>query len=470
MSTPLNIGVVGLGVMGQRMLDRIEAHPRLQTTIVWDADAQALQRTMAARPALRAAGSAEQLIATPGLHSLYVATPPAAHMALSHVAFDAGLAVLCEKPLTVDFGAAQRCIDRIAREGQRAAVNYSLASSSALQALQQAFGAGLHSLGALQLVDIDVGFAAWPRPWQAAAGPWLAQRTEGGFVREVLSHFVFLLQRVLGPATAQASEVAYPADGLGAETALQARLQVAGVPVTISGRVDASLPQPEFNRMRWQGSEGAIELREWFALSRRQQGGDWAAVGDAAVMRAAGQAAQLEQWVAMIEGPRPRTARLCGGAGRAADHRGPAGRPLNTLNSGATCMAQTGDTHSKTIGYLLWIFGFTGSHRFYYGKPITGTIWFFTLGLLGIGWLIDLFLIPSMDRQADFRFQNGPVNYSVAWLLLTFLGLFGVHRMYMGKWLTGILYLLTVGLFGLGYLYDYWTLNDQVNLLNRMRE
>jgi len=130
-------------------------------------------------------------------------------------------------------------------------------------------------------------------------------------------------------------------------------------------------------------------------------------------------------------------------------------------------MAQTGDTHSKTIGYLLWIFGFTGSHRFYYGKPITGTIWFFTLGLLGIGWLIDLFLIPSMDRQADFRFQSGPVNYSVTWILLTFLGLFGVHRMYMGKWLTGILYLLTAGLVGLGYLYDYWTLNGQVDELNR---
>ena len=132
-------------------------------------------------------------------------------------------------------------------------------------------------------------------------------------------------------------------------------------------------------------------------------------------------------------------------------------------------MAQTGDTHSKTIGYLLWIFGFTGSHRFYYGKPITGTIWFFTLGLLGIGWLIDLFLIPGMDRQADFRFQNGPINYSVAWILLTFLGLFGVHRMYMGKWLIGILYLLTAGLVGLGYLYDHWTLNSQVDALNRQR-
>jgi TM2 domain-containing membrane protein YozV len=82
------------------------------------------------------------------------------------------------------------------------------------------------------------------------------------------------------------------------------------------------------------------------------------------------------------------------------------------------------DTHSKTLGYLLWIFGFTGAHRFYYGKPVTGTIWFFTLGLLGIGWIIDLFLIPSMDRQADARFVGGEVNYSVAWLLLTFLGLF----------------------------------------------
>lgn len=131
-------------------------------------------------------------------------------------------------------------------------------------------------------------------------------------------------------------------------------------------------------------------------------------------------------------------------------------------------MTQQG-THSKVIGYALWILGFTGAHRFYYGKPVTGTIWFFTLGLLGIGWLIDLFLIPSMDRQADLRFEAGPLDYSVAWLLLAFLGLFGVHRMYMGKWLTGILYLLTVGLAGLGYLYDYWTLNDQLSMLNRAR-
>ena len=132
-------------------------------------------------------------------------------------------------------------------------------------------------------------------------------------------------------------------------------------------------------------------------------------------------------------------------------------------------MSSPRDTHLKSVGYILWLFGFTGSHRFYYGKPISGTIWFFTLGLLGIGWLIDLFLIPSMDREADLRFQAGPVDYTVAWILLTFLGLFGVHRFYMGKWLSGIVYFLTGGLLGLGWLYDFWTLNDQISLVNRAR-
>lgn len=101
------------------------------------------------------------------------------------------------------------------------------------------------------------------------------------------------------------------------------------------------------------------------------------------------------------------------------------------------------NTHLKSVGYILWIFGFTGAHRFYFGKPISGTIYFFTLGLLGIGWLIDLFLIPSMDRQASIRFRSGPIDYTMAWVLLTFLGLLGIHRMYMGKWLIGIVYLLS---------------------------
>lgn len=124
-------------------------------------------------------------------------------------------------------------------------------------------------------------------------------------------------------------------------------------------------------------------------------------------------------------------------------------------------------THSIPIGYLYWLLGFTGAHRFYYGRPVTGTIWFFTFGLLGIGWLIDVFLIPGMDRSADRQYTKGHLNYDIAWILLTFLGVFGIHRFYIGKWITGILYFLTGGLFLLGVLYDLWTLNSQLSEANR---
>ncbi len=125
------------------------------------------------------------------------------------------------------------------------------------------------------------------------------------------------------------------------------------------------------------------------------------------------------------------------------------------------------DTHSKTIGYLCWIFGFFGAHRFYYGRTLTGILWLCTLGLLGVGWLIDLFLIPSMDRAADRRYASGRYDYNLAWILQTFLGPFGIHRFYLGKWPTGLLWLCTAGLCGIGYAYDYCTLNNQIDALNR---
>ena len=130
-------------------------------------------------------------------------------------------------------------------------------------------------------------------------------------------------------------------------------------------------------------------------------------------------------------------------------------------------MESSKQTHNLLIGYVLWIFGFMGAHRFYYGKPISGTIYFFTLGLFFVGWIVDLFLIPGMNDDADIRFIDGPYDYTISWALLTFLGFFGIHRFYLGKIVTGIIWLLTFGFFLLGYLYDYWTLNEQISEANR---
>ncbi|MEM9623211.1 MAG: TM2 domain-containing protein [Pseudomonadota bacterium] len=128
------------------------------------------------------------------------------------------------------------------------------------------------------------------------------------------------------------------------------------------------------------------------------------------------------------------------------------------------------DTHNLLVGYVLWIIGFLGAHRFYFGRPVSGTIYFFTLGLLGIGWLIDLFLMPGLERSADRRYQQGELNYTFAWVLLSFLGIFGLHRFYQGKIGTGLLYLVSLGLLGVGIIYDFWTLNEQLSAENSERQ
>ncbi|QDU33723.1 TM2 domain protein [Poriferisphaera corsica] len=53
---------------------------------------------------------------------------------------------------------------------------------------------------------------------------------------------------------------------------------------------------------------------------------------------------------------------------------------------------------STPTAYLLWclcFIGLCGIHRFYSGRWVTGIIWILTGGLLLIGQIIDLFLIPS---------------------------------------------------------------------------
>lgn len=302
MGKQLNVGVIGLGVMGQRMLARMAGHERLRAVSVWDANPDAVAQVRQRWPELRIADSAESLIQESGLHSLYIATPPAAHMPLSNLAFDAGLSVFCEKPLTVDFDSARQTIARIASEKRRAAVNFSLASSAGLSALQRAFGAASRQpLGKLQGVELELAFAAWPRPWQAAAGAWLSQRGEGGMAREVLSHFIFAIQRVLGSCSVTSSAVDYPEDGQSAETGLKAELNASGVPIRIWARVGGGLA--DYNAMRWQASAGELELNEWFSQAReRQTDGSWRDLGQGEAWRTAAHLDQLDQWVAMIEG------------------------------------------------------------------------------------------------------------------------------------------------------------------------
>lgn len=57
---------------------------------------------------------------------------------------------------------------------------------------------------------------------------------------------------------------------------------------------------------------------------------------------------------------------------------------------------------SLLIAYLLWFFlGYLGIHRFYLGRPFTGVLWLLSGGLLGIGWIFDLFWTVVMVEDEN---------------------------------------------------------------------
>lgn len=75
----------------------------------------------------------------------------------------------------------------------------------------------------------------------------------------------------------------------------------------------------------------------------------------------------------------------------------------------------------------------------------------------------------AADSQTIPASQMSKKSKTAALLLCIFLGYLGVHRFYVGKIGTGVLYLLTGGLVGIGWIVDIITIaagsfKDQFNL------
>ncbi len=270
LNQPVTLGIIGYGIMGQRLLGAAMAFDpdQLLTVGVWDPSAEAMAKLAADFPDVPRLGSAAAVIAE--ADCLYIAAPPAVHLDYAAAAFAADKAVFCEKPLAVDLDGARRLAGRVEAVGYRAAVNFPFTSSFAVDQIIAWLRDGV--IGTPQRLEIEVGFAAWPRPWQRDAAGWLARRAQGGFTREVVSHFLFLTRRLFGPLALGAHSCVYPGTGDGSETAIAAALTAdlpsgTALPVLLKGTVGET-DLPEFNRWTLIGDRGQIRLRDWAIAER----------------------------------------------------------------------------------------------------------------------------------------------------------------------------------------------------------
>jgi 1,5-anhydro-D-fructose reductase (1,5-anhydro-D-mannitol-forming) len=282
--------------MGARVLQIATAHPEYEVVAAADLDAAAVSRYAEQYPSVRFTTTPAEVIAA-DVDAVYIATPPATHAALTEAAFAAGHAVFCEKPLSISLADGQRMLTaatasaaagavnfalsdrratvyledllhagRAARAGQAEGAGQAAGAGSAVEAMQAGQGDGL-GVGVILAVEIRLAFPQWPRAFQAEAG-WLGERAQGGFIREVFSHFAYLTDRLIGPLTPV--ELHLEHRGPGSEVAAFGLYRAGDVPVHVNGVVAG----PTTYEWIVRGSERSYLLRDWQHLFVAE-GKDW---------------------------------------------------------------------------------------------------------------------------------------------------------------------------------------------------
>lgn len=292
--------IVGLGIMGRRMLANMAKTGDFYPSVAWDPSPEACKAAQALVPALAIADDAMAMIASDDVDLVYIATPPDLHRDYALAAARAGRPIYCEKPLGTDVEQSRRLVTEIEQMGAKAIVNFTLASAPAADAIAKALADG--HIGEVEAVDIHLHFCHWPRDWQAPAR-WLSERAEGGFVRETFSHYAYLTRRLFGEIELKRAAVRYPADGVSAETQALALMDCAGIPVSFEGGTggigNSGADRVEFTV--W-GSKRAYRLYDWNRL-RSSDGSGWIEhLEDIADTREAGYKATLANARRFVDG------------------------------------------------------------------------------------------------------------------------------------------------------------------------
>ena len=254
----IKVAIIGLGIMGRRMLEHMRLHSDYEPDYLWDPEESACKLALKENPQAHIMENSSDAIQAADL--VYLACPPVVRKAYALEAARSGKALFLEKPFGVDVEDSVELVTQLEGYAVPTAVNFSQASGIALTDLLEAKDRG--DMGSILGVDMIITYPSWPRQWQKEAD-WLRFKAEGGMTREVISHFLFFSERVLGPLKVVSANTTYPDDPLLCETEVLARLESRqGCPVNILASVGGV--QPDRQEFTIKGSLKSRRISEFY--------------------------------------------------------------------------------------------------------------------------------------------------------------------------------------------------------------
>ncbi len=253
------IGIIGLGMIGEKMLEEFLAHPAFKVAASWDLSPQICEEVHRKFPHAPLAQNAEEIIEDPKIAMVYIATPPVTHVDYGLRVIEQGKALFMEKPLSIDLAASQRLVQGAQDHAAKTAMNFGYGAGPIVTALERALAS--NEIGKIKSIEIRFEFPSWPLPNQLSAASWIKSRHTGGMVREMFSHHVYLIHRLFGLLSVSSAEVHYPAGKDAAEDFILASLTVGEIQVRFMGGIGS--PQtPRSSDFTLNGEHASLRINE----------------------------------------------------------------------------------------------------------------------------------------------------------------------------------------------------------------
>ncbi|MGH7570761.1 MAG: Gfo/Idh/MocA family oxidoreductase [Gemmatimonadota bacterium] len=181
----MQIGVIGLGRIGQYHARILGDHPDVTALVVTDIDG-ARARQVADELGAAPAETVDDLLGR--VDALFIASPTDTHAALIHAGVDAGLPVFCEKPIALDLASTREVVEHVQRAGATVQIGFQRRFDAGYRAARRAVSEG--GLGRVYVVRIA---AHDPYPPHESYLPG-----SGGIFRDMHIHDFDIARWVLG--------------------------------------------------------------------------------------------------------------------------------------------------------------------------------------------------------------------------------------------------------------------------------
>ncbi|HJQ15622.1 MAG TPA: Gfo/Idh/MocA family oxidoreductase [Allosphingosinicella sp.] len=244
----IRVAIAGCGAVSrlyyQPALSMLEREGRLLVAAAYDPDLESAQSFCRSFGTAHAMASFEEMIGRP-LDLLIIASPPPFHRAQATAAFDAGLAVLCEKPLALTVEDGEQMVEAARRAGRPLAVGMIRRRLRATRMIRAMLSNG--TLGTLRSIDI---FEGGPFDWPVRSPAYFDRHAGGvGVFGDIGTHVMDLLRWWLGTP----DRLAYADDAMGGIEA-NCRLELAFGDCTVRTRLSRDWFRP--NLYRFVGDRG----------------------------------------------------------------------------------------------------------------------------------------------------------------------------------------------------------------------